>query len=402
DRESLHKFDIIIPDIKILPKKICLCSNKLDSLNQSVYFESAYDDLANSQKYDYVISVDHEGHHVPNMEVNDTITDIHNSYFSVTRYDLGTFSKLNEGDLIGNVSSVLCAETDKYSKANLTGNLTIPDIGHDNSIILGNKIMFLDQTILIDETSADIPPNIDLSQTLGNIIKLHETHVDMRLPTELDRTGLFEDVESELRDKWTYNDLVAEVSIGIEDSDIRKRFEDLIFEYREIFSSVDFTKGKNLPEFHIELLNNVPIFSPQIRTSPATNLEILKITEDLEKKGIISKSNSDYNIPALFVRRRPTPDTTSNKPVSALRMILDLRQIGEHSVKHKWQIAPMEETLKKLSNFKHYLSLKLINYNFQVPLSKESTNILAFTAGAGRFQLNKLPFGAYLPTSNNF
>ncbi|CAF4390047.1 unnamed protein product, partial [Rotaria magnacalcarata] len=151
--------------------------------------------------------------HVPNMEVNDTITDIHNSYFSVTRYDLGTFSKLNEGDLIGNVSSILCAETDKYSKANLTGNLTIPDIGHDNSIILGNKVMFLDQTILIDETSADIPPNIDLSQTLGNIIKLHETHVDMRLPTELDRTGLFEDVESELRDKWTYNDLVAEGNI---------------------------------------------------------------------------------------------------------------------------------------------------------------------------------------------
>ena len=304
DRESLHKFDIIIPDIKILPKKICLCSNNLDSLNQSVYFESAYDDLANSQKYDYVISVDHEGYHVPNMEVNDTVTDIHNSYFSVTRYNLSTFSKLNEGDLLGNVSSILCAETDKYSKAHLNGNLTIPDIGNDNSIILGNKIMFLDQTILIDETSADIPPNIDLSQTLGNIIKLHETHVDMRLPTELDRTGLFEDVESELKDKWTYNDLIAKVNMGIEDADVRKRFEDLIFEYREIFSSVDFTKGKNLPEFHIELLNNVPIFSPQIRTSPATNLEILKITEDLEKKGIITKSNSDYNI--RIIRKKET------------------------------------------------------------------------------------------------
>ena len=267
--------------------------------------------------------------------------------------------------------------------------------------ILNKKTILLDQTIVIDETNADIPPNIDLSQTLGNIIKLHEIHVDMRLPTELDRTGLFEDVESELKDKWTYNDLMAKISIGIEDPDERKRFEDLIFEYREIFSSVDFTKGKNLPEFHIELLNNVPIFSPQIRTSPATNLEILKITDDLEKKGIITKSNSDYNIPALFVRRRPTPDTTGNKPVSALRMILDLRQIGEHSIKHKWQITPMEETLKKLSNFKHYLSLKLINYNFQVPLSKESTNILAFTAGAGRFQLNRLPFG-YINTHTAF
>ena len=104
---------------------------------------------------------------------------------------------------------------------------------------------------------------------------------------------------------------------------------------------------------------------------------------------------------ALFVRRRPTPDTTSNKPVAALRMILDLRQIGEHSIKHKWQITPMEETLKKLSNFKHYLSLKLINYNFQIPLSKESTNILAFTAGAGRFPLNRLPFG-YINTHTAF
>ena len=132
DKENLLNLISLFLISKFCQKKFVYV-RKLDALNQSIYFESDYDDLLNSQKHDYVISIDHEGHHVPNMEVNDTITDIHNSYFSVTRHNLSTFSKLNEGELLGNVSSILCAETDKNSKAHLNGSVTIPDIKKDNS-----------------------------------------------------------------------------------------------------------------------------------------------------------------------------------------------------------------------------------------------------------------------------
>ncbi|CAF2081570.1 unnamed protein product [Rotaria magnacalcarata] len=392
NRESLYRFDIIIPDIEILPKKICLCSDSLNDLNESVYFHSNYDDLANSKKNDYIISLDTNGDHVPNIEVNDLITNIHNPYFSVIRHDLNTFSQLNEDELVGEVSSILCAEVDKDAKLHMNGSLTIPDI-KNSSINFINKTVYLDQTYVLNEDSDDEITKLDLSQTLGNIMKLHEIHVDMKLPIELEKTGLLDDDEEELKDDWSREELISKIKIGATDPKERKEIEDLLFKYKTVFSKTEYTSGADLPSMRIDMLNNIPIYVPQFKIDKTLIKEIEVITEEMLANGLLEASSSPYNSPVMFVRKRPTYTPEGVMIPAKLRLILDLRKINSNSKIFSWPIPSVDSILQQLSGFNTFISSDLINGYYQNLIHPDSRRLLAFSAPSGRFQLTRMPMG---------
>ncbi|GFV70094.1 retrovirus-related Pol polyprotein from transposon 17.6 [Trichonephila clavipes] len=104
---------------------------------------------------------------------------------------------------------------------------------------------------------------------------------------------------------------------------------------------------------------------------------------DLEKAGIISKSNSQYNTPALFVKQR-----------EKWRLVLDFRKLNEINVTQDFVIPTLDNILHEISGSNYFSALDMKSAFNQIPLHFADRHKTAFSTPDGdKYQFNRLCFG---------
>ncbi|GFX06951.1 retrovirus-related Pol polyprotein from transposon 17.6 [Trichonephila clavipes] len=104
---------------------------------------------------------------------------------------------------------------------------------------------------------------------------------------------------------------------------------------------------------------------------------------DLEKAGIISKSNSQYNTPALFVKQK-----------EKWRLVLDFRKLNEITVTQDFLIPTLDDILHEISGSNYFSALDMKSAFNQIPLHFADRHKTAFSTPDGdKYQFNRLCFG---------
>ncbi|GFX36601.1 transposon Tf2-9 polyprotein [Trichonephila clavipes] len=115
------------------------------------------------------------------------------------------------------------------------------------------------------------------------------------------------------------------------------------------------------------------LLSATITQPPGIRNEFRRQIADLEKAGIISKSNSQYNTPALFVKQK-----------EKWRLVLDFRKLNEITVTQDFVIPTLDDILHEISGSNYFSALDMKSAFNQIPLHFADRHKTAFSTPDGR------------------
>jgi Reverse transcriptase (RNA-dependent DNA polymerase) len=108
-----------------------------------------------------------------------------------------------------------------------------------------------------------------------------------------------------------------------------------------------------------------------------------KYLEDNLKSQLISPSVSPVSSPVLFVR----------KPGGGLRFCVDYRRLNALTIKNRYLIPLLSETLARLSRAKYFTKIDIIAAFNRLRIAEGDEWKTAFKTRYGLYQYNVLPFG---------
>jgi hypothetical protein len=155
----------------------------------------------------------------------------------------------------------------------------------------------------------------------------------------------------------------------------------IIQEYTAVISNLP---GKtNLLEHKIKLTN-----TRAIRTKPycipyARRELMKKEMDEMERLGIIERSDSDYGAPVVLVKKKD----------GSTRFCVDYKRLNAVTVYDAEPIPDTDELFAKLNRAKYFTKLDLTKGYWQIPMQNDSKKLTAFVTPWGLFQFNYLPFG---------
>lgn len=167
----------------------------------------------------------------------------------------------------------------------------------------------------------------------------------------------------------------------------------IIKKYENVFK----LEGESLPPANVEpikleFLSDKIINLKQYNLPKAYSEHAYKDALEWEKQGIVEESNSAFNHPVLVVKKQGLNADGSQK----LRTCIDLRALNK-TIKEKYYHLPqINNLIADLPKGSKFISVDLFASYLQFPVSKETSERLAFTLKHRRFQFKRLPFGMML------
>ncbi|GFW87359.1 retrovirus-related Pol polyprotein from transposon opus [Trichonephila clavipes] len=168
------------------------------------------------------------------------------------------------------------------------------------------------------------------------------------------------------------------------DSKIRSRLFQLLISHKSAFARSTVELSAAATEHHrISLQHDYPIKCPIYKIPFNLRNEFRRQIADLEKAGIISKSNSQYNTPALFVKQK-----------EKWRLVLDFWKLNEITVTQDFVIPTLDDILHEISGSNYFSALDMKSAFNQIPLHFADRHKTAFSTPDGdKYQFNILCFG---------
>lgn len=137
-------------------------------------------------------------------------------------------------------------------------------------------------------------------------------------------------------------------------------------------------------EMHISVDSNARVVHcKQYRLTPAEEQALLDKTQEFIERGWIEPSSSAWNSSVLFVP----------KPNGGLRFCVDYRYLNQSTVKDSHPIPDMRALTDSMRGANVYSALDLCSGFYQIPLSKESRPVTAFSTPLGLYQWCVMPMG---------
>ncbi|GFT65858.1 retrovirus-related Pol polyprotein from transposon 17.6 [Trichonephila clavipes] len=166
------------------------------------------------------------------------------------------------------------------------------------------------------------------------------------------------------------------------DSKIKSRLFQLLISHKSAFARSKLSAAAT--EHHrISLQHYYPIKCPIYKIPFNLRNEFRRQITDLEKAGIISKSNSQYNTPALFVKQK-----------EKWRLVLNFRKLNEITFTQDFVIPTLDDILHEISGSNYFLALDMKSAFNQIPLHFTDRHKTAFSTPDGdKYQFNRLCFG---------
>ncbi|GFT57400.1 retrovirus-related Pol polyprotein from transposon 412 [Trichonephila clavipes] len=136
------------------------------------------------------------------------------------------------------------------------------------------------------------------------------------------------------------------------DSKIKSRLFQLLISHKSAFARSTVELSAAATEHHrISLQHDYPIKCPIYKIPFNLRNEFRRQITDLEKAGIISKSNSQYNTPALFVKQK-----------EKWRLVLDFRKLNEITLTQDFVIPTLDDILHGISGSNYFSALDIKRY----------------------------------------
>ncbi|GFY53917.1 retrovirus-related Pol polyprotein from transposon 297 [Trichonephila inaurata madagascariensis] len=168
------------------------------------------------------------------------------------------------------------------------------------------------------------------------------------------------------------------------DIKIKAKLTKLLISHRNAFarSTVEL-EAANTENQRIHLQHNYLIKCPIYKIPFNLRNEFRRQIADLEKAGIISKSKSQYNTPALFVKQK-----------EKWRLILDFRKLNEITLTQDFAIPTLDDILHEVSGANYFSALDMKSAINQIPLHLRDRHKTAFSTPEGdKYEFNRLCFG---------
>ncbi|GFT59622.1 retrovirus-related Pol polyprotein from transposon 17.6 [Trichonephila clavipes] len=168
------------------------------------------------------------------------------------------------------------------------------------------------------------------------------------------------------------------------DSKIKNRLFQLLISHKSAFARSTVELSAAATEHHrINLQHEYPIKCPIYKIPFNLRNEFQRQIADLEKAGIISKSNSQYNTPALFVKQK-----------EKWRLVLDFRKLNEITLTQNFVIPTLDDILHEISGSNYFSALDMKSAFNQIPLHVADRHKTAFSTPDGdKYEFNRLCFG---------
>lgn len=162
------------------------------------------------------------------------------------------------------------------------------------------------------------------------------------------------------------------------------KIKKLILKFRKCFALNMKEVGlTNKAEIKIKLKDEVPFSYRPYRLSHAQKESVKRQIDELLELGIISPSNSEYSSPIVIVKKKSGED----------RICVDFRKLNSHTIRDRFPLPNIEDSIQRLSNMKYFSVLDLSSGYYQLPVSECSKKYTSFVTPDGQFQFNRMPFG---------
>lgn len=189
-----------------------------------------------------------------------------------------------------------------------------------------------------------------------------------QLPKDLSELGLCDvDIDS------------CQVSV-----DCQSRLTQLLVEYQDIFSRNSLDCGEVTGHTHrIHLTDDRPFRLPYRRVPPAHYQKLRQVLTDMEEKGIIRKSSSEYASPLVMVWKKD----------GGLRICTDFRWLNARTVKDAHPLPHQSDCLAALGGNCLFSTMDLTSGFFNIPMHEDHKKYTAFTTPLGLYEYNRMPQG---------
>ena len=164
--------------------------------------------------------------------------------------------------------------------------------------------------------------------------------------------------------------------------DVPKEYQ----EFRTLFSEVEANK---LPphrsgDHHIQLREGtVPSFGPLYSLSKYELESLRKWLDENLAKGFIRPSSSPAGSPILFVKKKD----------GSLRLCVDYRDLNEKTIKNRYPLPLIQETLMQLSKAKYFTKLDIRGAYNLIRIADGDEWKTVFQTRYGLFESLVMPFG---------
>ena len=126
-----------------------------------------------------------------------------------------------------------------------------------------------------------------------------------------------------------------------------------------------------------------PLRQPPYRVPYAQRDAVLKELQEMEARGIIEPSLSEW----------PAPIVAVGKKDGTLRLCVDYRQLNSVTWADPYPMPRIDELLDGIGQAQYITTLDLTRGYWQVPVAEESRPKTAFTTPMGLYQFTVMPFG---------
>ncbi len=159
--------------------------------------------------------------------------------------------------------------------------------------------------------------------------------------------------------------------------------------YHDLIEVFDKAKGKELLP-HRSYDHKIDIepgrVPPKSRIYPMSAYKLQNVKEYLEEnlaKGFISSSTAPYASPVLFVQKKD----------GSLRFCVDYRKLNAMTIRNRYPILLVEETLARVIGCKYLTKLDIMAAFNKLRIHPDSEDFTTFVTSMGAFKYHVLPFG---------
>ena len=159
--------------------------------------------------------------------------------------------------------------------------------------------------------------------------------------------------------------------------------QELLKKNRDIIAEKTAELGKAVGAKHSIVTEGPPIYTPPRRIARTLQKTVQENVEEMLLHKIIRPSTSPYSSPVVLV-----PTKADEK-----RFCIDYRRLNSITVKDKYPLPRIDETIDYLHGAKFFSTLDLFSGYWQIEIEEADKQKKAFTTDEDHFEFNRMPFG---------
>ena len=253
--------------------------------------------------------------------------------------------------------------------------------GNRSTLFSPPSLIPLGNRFLIGIANTDTKPiQIQSRQLMGKVFWSPEPVIFKKHPTlmTIEENKIINTVSLDPNDHFD----LTEVKNRVSEEDFQ-RVDFLLRQYQSVWDPTQPLRATNLVEMDIDLVDNKPFYLSPYNTSPDGRNYVAKAVNDMEKDGVIQKSNSPWGSPILLV---PKPDGT-------WRFCIDFRRLNRNTVTDAYPLPRMEDILQRAGGHEWYSAVDERSGYWQIQMNKEDIPKTAFVTPDGHYEWLRMPFG---------